>query len=117
MADGITSKLVRRHPLLPGEDSPVTGRIADEEPAIRLGCYRGIAGLGALTLAAEVASWRRFRAARTFMSCTGLVPAGYSSGERTRRGHITKAGSEPVRTALTEAAAPGATSLSERYLR
>ena len=34
----------------------------------------------------------------------GLVPAEYSSGERTRRGHITKAGSEPVRTALTEAA-------------
>ena len=32
------------------------------------------------------------------------MPAGYSSGERTRRGHITKAGSEPVRTALTEAA-------------
>jgi len=32
------------------------------------------------------------------------VPAEYSSGERTRRGSITKAGSEPVRTALTEAA-------------
>jgi transposase len=38
------------------------------------------------------------------MSYTGLVPAEYSSGDRTRRGHITKAGSEPVRTALTEAA-------------
>ena len=48
--------------------------------------------------------WRRFPAARAFMSYTGLVPAEYSSGERTRRGHITKAGSEPVRTALTEAA-------------
>ncbi len=32
------------------------------------------------------------------------MPAEYSSGERTRRGSITKAGSEPVRTALTEAA-------------
>jgi transposase len=38
------------------------------------------------------------------MSYTGLVPSEYSSGERTRRGHITKAGSEPVRTTLTEAA-------------
>ena len=38
------------------------------------------------------------------MSYTGLVPAEYSSGERTRRGHITKAGSEPVRTTLIEAA-------------
>ena len=32
------------------------------------------------------------------------MPSEYSSGERTRRGHITKAGSEPVCTALTEAA-------------
>jgi hypothetical protein len=39
-----------------------------------------------------------------FMGFTGLVPAEYSSGERTRRGSITKAGSEPVRTALIEAA-------------
>ena len=38
------------------------------------------------------------------MGFTGLVPAEYSSGERTRRGSITKAGSEPVRTALIEAA-------------
>ena len=73
-------------------------------PVARLGCYRGIAELGGLTLAAEVVDWRRFPAARTFMSYTGLVPSEYSSGERTRRGHITKAGSEPVRTALTEAA-------------
>jgi transposase len=73
-------------------------------PVARLGCYRGIAELGGLTLAAEVVDWRRFPAARAFMSYTGLVPAEYSSGERTRRGHITKAGSEPVRTALTEAA-------------
>ena len=38
------------------------------------------------------------------MCFTGLVPAEYSSGERTRRGSITKAGSEPARTALAEAA-------------
>jgi transposase len=70
----------------------------------RLGCSRGIAQLNGLTLAAEVGDWRRFPSARAFMSFTGLVPAEYSSGERTRRGSITKAGSEPVRTALTEAA-------------
>lgn len=74
-------------------------------PAVaRLGCYRGIGALTALTLASEIVDWRRFPAARMFMGWTGLVPAEYSSGERTRRGHITKAGSEPVRTALTEAA-------------
>jgi len=48
--------------------------------------------------------WRRFASARAFMGFTGLAPAEYSSGEHTRRGSITKAGSEPVRTALTEAA-------------
>ena len=62
-------------------------------PVARLGCYRGIAELTALTLAAEVVDWRRFPAARMFMGWTGLVPAEYSSGERTRRGRITKAGS------------------------
>jgi transposase len=38
------------------------------------------------------------------MGFTGLVPGEYSSGDKTRRGSITKAGSEPVRTALAEAA-------------
>ncbi len=38
------------------------------------------------------------------MGFTGLVPGGYSSGDKTRRGSITKAGSEPVHTALVEAA-------------
>ncbi len=73
-------------------------------PVARLGCYRGIAELGGLTLTAEIVDWRRFPAARAFMSYTGLVPSEYSSGERTRRGSITKAGSEPVRTTLIEAA-------------
>ncbi len=74
-------------------------------PAVRqLGCYRGIAELTGLTLAAEVVDWRRFPSARAFMGFTGLVPAEYSSGQRTWRGHITKAGSGPVRTALIEAA-------------
>jgi transposase len=74
-------------------------------PAVaRLGCYRGIAELTGLVLAAEVVDWRRFPSPRAFMGFTGLVPAEYSSGERTRRGSITKAGSEPARTALIEAA-------------
>lgn len=69
----------------------------------RLSCYRGIAELTALTLVAEVVDWRRFATARAFMGFTGLTPTEYSSGERTRRGAITKAGPESVRTALVEA--------------
>ncbi len=71
---------------------------------MRTNYHRGIAELTGLALAAEVTDWRRFPSARAFMGFTGLVPAEYSSGERTRRGAITKAGSEPVRAALVEAA-------------
>ena len=86
------------------ELGPWAARPPLAEAVARLGCYRGIAELTGLVLAAEVADWRRFCSARAFMGFTGLVPAEYSSGERTRRGSITKAGSEPVRTALIEAA-------------
>ncbi|MGH3779910.1 MAG: transposase [Pseudonocardiaceae bacterium] len=70
----------------------------------RLGAYRGIAALTGMTLAAEVVDWRRFATARAFMGFSGLIPSEYSSGERSRRGHITKAGPAGVRTALIEAA-------------
>src|SRR6266481_6873893 len=73
-------------------------------PVARLGAYRGIAQLTGLTLAAEVVDWRRFACARAFMGFAGLTPTEYSSGGRNRRGHITKAGPEAVRTALVEAA-------------
>jgi len=73
-------------------------------PVARLGGYRGIAQLTGLTLAAEVVDWHRFASARAFMGFAGLIPTEYSSGSRSRRGHITKAGPEGVRTALIEAA-------------
>jgi transposase len=86
------------------ELAPWAGREPLAATVARLGCYRGIAELHGLALAAEVVDWRRFPSARAFMGFTGLVPGEYSSGERTRRGSITKAGSAPVRTALIEAA-------------
>ena len=70
----------------------------------QLGCYRGIAELTALTLAAEVADFRRFASAPAFMGFTGLTPSEYSSGAGTRRGGITKAGPQLVRGALVEVA-------------
>jgi transposase len=74
------------------------------EAAARLSGCRGIAELTAVTLAAEVIDWRRFPSARAFMGYCGLTPSEYSSGTRTRRGGITKAGSAAVRTALVESA-------------
>ena len=70
----------------------------------RLAAYRGIAYLGALTIASEVGDWRRFPTARTFMGFTGLVPSEYSSGDSVHRGHITKAGNAHLRTQLLESA-------------
>ena len=74
------------------------------DAVMRLGAYRGIDRLGALTLASEVCDWRRFATAGGFMSFCGLVPSEYSSGDRTRRGHLTRAGNVHVRTQLVESA-------------
>ncbi len=70
----------------------------------RLSAYRGIAQVGALSLAAEVCDWRRFPRPATFMGFAGLVPSEYSSGDRTRRGRLTCTGNVHVRTQLVEGA-------------
>jgi len=74
------------------------------DPVARLGAYRGITELGALTLASEVCDWRRFPTASMFMGFCGLVPCEHSSGERTCRGGITHAGNTHLRTQLVESA-------------
>jgi hypothetical protein len=65
------------------------------EQVARLAAYRGVTRLGGLHLAAEVGDWRRFARASAFMGFCGLVPSEYSSGQATRRGHITK-GRQPA---------------------
>ena len=84
------------------------GRIADSEPYAqavrRLCCLRGIKALTALTLLVEVGDFRRFPAAASFMAFTGLVPREDSSGDRRRRGAITKTGNAHLRRVLVEAA-------------
>ena len=70
----------------------------------RLGAYRGVTRLGALTLQAEVCDWRRFGRASSVMGFVGLVPSEHSSGGSTRRGHLTKAGNTHLRHQLIEAA-------------
>jgi transposase len=74
------------------------------EPVARLRTLRGIDTLSATTLAAEVCDFRAFPSAPAFMGFTGLVPSEHSSGARTRRGSITKAGNQHIRRVLVEAA-------------
>jgi transposase len=73
-------------------------------PVRRLGAYRGITRMGALSLQAEVCDWRRFARAASVMGFVGLVPSEYSSGQHSSRGHITKAGNSHLRAQLVESA-------------
>jgi transposase len=74
------------------------------EPVGWLRCFRGIDTVTAVSLLAELHDFRRFRSARELMSYLGLVPTERSSGERERRGGITKAGNGHARRLLVEAA-------------
>jgi transposase len=65
---------------------------------------RGVSFISAVTVAAETGDLRRFDSPRQLMSYLGLVPSEYSSGGRTARGGITKAGSKDARRVLIEGA-------------
>jgi len=73
-------------------------------PVEALCCLRGVKVLTALTLLCEIDDIRRFRSPRALMAYFGLVPMEHSSGERERRGPITKAGNIHTRRLLVEAA-------------
>lgn len=74
------------------------------EPVGWLRCFRGIDTLSAMILLAEIVDFQRFERARELMASLGLVPSEYSTGERQRRGALTKAGNGHARRVLVEAA-------------
>jgi transposase len=75
------------------------------EPAVdTLRCFRGVGTLSAMILLAEIVDFQRFRRPRELMAYLGLVPSEYSSGDRHRRGALTKAGNSHARRVLVEAA-------------
>ena len=65
---------------------------------------RGVALVTAVTFVAEIGDVRRFESPRQLMAYLGLVPCESSTGERVRRGSITKAGNPRVRRVLIEGA-------------
>ena len=65
---------------------------------------RGVAFMTAVTFVAEIGDVRRFDSPRRLMAYLGLVPSESSTGERVRRGGITKAGNRRVRRVLIEGA-------------
>ena len=74
------------------------------QTAKRLMCLRGIDTLTAAGLCAEIGDFNRFRHPAQVMSYLGVVPSEHSSGQRRRRGPITKSGSQHARRLLVEAA-------------
>lgn len=82
--------------------------IATREPfremVAKLSCLRGISTLAAMVILSEIYDLRRFATASEFMGFLGVVPSEHSSGEKRRRGAITKSGNARVRRVLVEAA-------------
>lgn len=70
----------------------------------RLRCFRGIDTIASMTLLSEIGDWRRFERPGQLMAYLGLVPSEHSSGDRERRGPITKAGNSRCRHVLVQAA-------------
>ncbi len=73
-------------------------------PVAALQCFRGLQVHGAMVLATELVDWRRFARPQQLMAYLGLVPRESSSGDRERRGAITKAGNRHCRHILVQAA-------------
>jgi len=69
-----------------------------------LQALRGIAQISAVTIVAELGEVTRFSKARELMGYGGIVASENSSGERQRRGGITKTGNAHLRRVVVEAA-------------
>lgn len=65
---------------------------------------RGVSLIVSATTVAEIGDLKRFKNPAELMSFLGLVPSEHSSGEKNRRGSITKTGNSHARRALVEAA-------------
>jgi transposase len=72
--------------------------------ATALMALRGIEFIAATTLLAEIGDLTRFRTPRELMAWLGMVPSEHSTGDRIRRGAITKTGNRRARSILVECA-------------
>jgi len=68
-----------------------------------LRCFHGIDTLSAITIITEIFDFGRFSSPGELMSYLGLTCSEFSSGEKQKRGPITRAGNKRVRRILIEA--------------
>lgn len=73
-----------------------------KEKVDRLICISGIDIMTAVSIVVEIFEFTRFQTARSFAHFLGLCPSEESSGQKERRGSITKAGNGVIRKLLTE---------------
>lgn len=78
--------------------------VKEDKVVQRLCSVPGVGPVIATTFAATLDDASRFQKAKHVRSYLGLVPREYSSGERQRRGRISKAGSNRARSLMVEAA-------------
>lgn len=82
----------------------IASQDAYQDRVSKLRCFRGIETHTALSFITEIGDFSRFSNPQQFSSFLGLVPKENSSGQRERRGSITKAGNERLRLLLIEGA-------------
>jgi transposase len=89
----------------------LTGQIREFVPQWRMApvvdalqALRGVSLIVAVTTIAELGDLSRFDDPNQLMAFLGLIPSEHSSGERVKRGGITKAGNSHARRVLVEAA-------------
>ena len=75
-----------------------------KEKANKLKCLIGIKTITAMSILSEIGDINRFETAKHFSSFIGLTPGESSSGEKTQRLTITKAGNSHLRRLLVESA-------------
>lgn len=92
---------IDRYDAFLAEEAPKTEQ-ADLIAALQ--AFRGVKLLTASSIAFELGDIRRFKSPKHLMSYLGLTPSEDSSGDRVRRGGITKAGNGGLRRLLVESA-------------
>jgi transposase len=67
-------------------------------------CFHGIGTLTAISILTEIFEFGRFQSPRHLMSYLGLTPSEDSSGDKQKKGPITKTGNKRIRRLLNESA-------------
>ncbi len=87
-----------------GYDREIEAQAKLSDAAKRLMQIRGIGPTTALAIVATVGNAREFKNGRQFAAWIGLVPGQYSTGGKTRLGHISKRGDAYLRNLLVQGA-------------